>query len=165
QAAADGHPVPLSWQSLIMKGTAGVQDAEFVLMHPKLDQSSLQPGGKATAALRQIAASLPDVKAGRATVDYTGQIPLSDEQFASLTQGMLLGGVISVMLIALWLYLALRSWRLIVPILLTHTRSLPAALPSWRCGRSPPACRTSRRGAPRWITPGRSRFPMSNSPH
>ena len=119
QAAADGHPVPLSWQSLIMKGTAGVQDAEFVLMHPQLDQSSLQPGGKATAALRQIAASLPDVKAGRATVDYTGQIPLSDEQFASLTKGLLLGGVISVVLIALWLYLALRTWRLIVAILLT----------------------------------------------
>lgn len=124
QAAADGHPVPLSWQSLIMKGTAGVQDAEFVLIHPKLDQSSLQPGGKATAALRQIAASLPDVKAGRATVDYTGQIPLSDEQFASLTKGLVLGGIISVVLISLWLYLALRSWRLIVPILLTLAMGL-----------------------------------------
>ena len=119
QAAADGHPVPLSWQSLIMHGTAGAQGAEFVLMHPNLDQSSLQPGGKATAALRQIAASLPDVKAGRATVDYTGQIPLSDEQFASLTKGMVLGGIISVALISLWLYLALRTWRLILPILLT----------------------------------------------
>ena len=119
QVAADGHPVPLSWQSLIMHGTPGVQDAEFVLMHPNLDQSSLQPGGKATAALRQIAASLPDVEAGRATVDYTGQIPLSDEQFASLTKGMVLGGIVSVVLIALWLYLALRTWRLILPILLT----------------------------------------------
>ncbi len=119
QAAADGHPEPLSWQSLIMDGTAGKRDAEFVLAHPKLDQSSLQPGGAATASLRQIADNLPDVKAGRATVDYTGQIPLSDEQFASLTKGMLLGGIISVALISMWLYLALRTWRLIIPILLT----------------------------------------------
>ena len=119
QAAAAGQPVPLSWQALIMHGTPAQSDAEFVLAHPRLDQGSLQPGGVATAALVKIASSLPDVKAGRATVDYTGQIPLSDEQFASLTKGMLLGGIISVALITLWLYLALRQWKLIVPVLLT----------------------------------------------
>lgn len=123
QAAANGKPQPLSWQSLIM-GNMGQQDAEFVLAHPKLEQATLQPGGKATASLVKIAAELPDVKSGRATVNYTGQIPLSDEQFASLTHGLVLGGIISVALIALWLYLALRSWRLIVPILLTLVMGL-----------------------------------------
>ena len=117
QAAAAGKPVPLSWQGLIGGNLGG--DAEFVLAHPVLNQQSIQPGGVATEALKKIAANLPDVKAGRATVDYTGQIPLSDEQFASLTDGLVLSGIISVLLIALWLFLALRSWRLIVPILLT----------------------------------------------
>jgi hopanoid biosynthesis associated RND transporter like protein HpnN len=117
QAAADGQPQPLSWQNLIGGNIGG--DAEFVLAHPVLNQASLQPGGVATAALARIAASLPDVKSGRARVDYTGQIPLSDEQFASLTQGLALGSLVSVILIALWLYLALRSWRLIAPILAT----------------------------------------------
>ena len=116
-AAASGHPVPLSWQGLISNGSQ--QDVEFVLMSPKLDQGTLQPGGVATQALIRIIATLPDVKSGRATVDYTGQIPLSDEQFASLTQGLVVGGIISLVLIALWLYLALRSWRLILPILAT----------------------------------------------
>ncbi len=116
QAAAAGHAQPLSWQSLLLDNPGG---AEFVIAHPVLNQGSLQPGGVATAALMRIAHSLPDVKAGRATVDYTGQIPLSDEQFASLTHGLVLGGIISLALIALWLFLALRSWRLIVPILLT----------------------------------------------
>ncbi len=117
QAAADGHPVPLSWQSLIGGNLGG--DAEFVLAHPVLNQSSLTPGGVATRSLVRIAAALPDVKAGRVTVDYTGQIPLADEQFASLTQGLVAGSIISVLLIALWLFLALRSWRLIIPILAT----------------------------------------------
>jgi len=117
QAAADGHPVPLSWQALIGGEIGG--DAEFVLAHPKLNQASLQPGGPATDDLVRIANTLPDVKSGRATVNYTGQIPLSDEQFASLTQGLVLGSIVSVVLIALWLYLALRSWRLILPILAT----------------------------------------------
>ncbi len=118
QSAAAGHPVPLSWQALITS-SVGQGDAEFVLIHPKLDQGSLQPGGIPTAALVRIAKTLPDVQAGRATVNYTGQIPLSDEQFASLTQGLVAGGIISLLLIALWLYLALRAWRLILPILAT----------------------------------------------
>jgi len=118
RAAADDHPVPLSWQGLIA-GSVGQQDAEFVLVHPKLDQGTLQPGGVATEALVRISQTLPDVQAGRATVNYTGQIPLSDEQFASLTQGLVAGSIISLVLIALWLFLALRSWRLIVPILAT----------------------------------------------
>jgi hopanoid biosynthesis associated RND transporter like protein HpnN len=117
QQAADGHSEPLSWQALIGANLGG--NVDFVLAHPVLDQGSLQPGGAATAALVKIAAALPDVASGRATVNYTGQIPLSDEEFASLTQGLVTGGVISVVLIALWLYLALRSWRLILPILAT----------------------------------------------
>ncbi len=117
QQAADGHAQPLSWQALIGAGLGG--NVDFVLAHPVLNQGSLQPGGAATDALRRIAAALPDVESGRASVDYTGQIPLSDEEFASLTQGLVAGGVISVILIALWLYLALRSWRLILPILAT----------------------------------------------
>ena len=116
QAAAAGHPVPLSWQGLLLGDANG---AAFVIAHPILNQGTLQPGGVATAALVRIAHALPDVQAGRATLDYTGQIALSDEEFASLTQGLALGGIISLLLIALWLYLALRTWRLIVPILLT----------------------------------------------
>ncbi len=116
-AAAAGHAQPLSWQGLI-GGDQG-DGADFVLIHPKLDHGTLEPGGAATAAFVKIADALPDLRAGRASVNYTGQIPLADEQFASLTQGLVAGGVISLVLIALWLFLALRSWRLIVPILAT----------------------------------------------
>ncbi len=122
-AAATGHPEPLSWQSLIAAGPGG-DGPDFVLAHPHLDQGTLQPGGVATQALARIAATLPDVKAGRATVNYTGQIPLSDEQFASLTDGLVVGSLVSLALIALWLFLALRNWRLIVPILVTLVAGL-----------------------------------------
>jgi hypothetical protein len=116
QAAAAGRAEPLSWQSLLLGNAGG---AEFVVAHPILNQGSLQPGGMATAALLRLARTLPDVQSGRAKVDYTGQIPLADEQFASLTHGLVLGGIISFILVALWLFLALRTWRLIVPILIT----------------------------------------------
>lgn len=125
KAAAAGHPRPLSWQSLLTPSiTAQQGDIRFVLIHPVLNHSSLEPGGLATAALRRIAATLPSVKSGESSLNYTGQIPLSDEQFASLTQGMVLGLVISIALITLWLILAVRSWRMIVPILATLVAGL-----------------------------------------
>ena len=127
--AAAGHPQPISWQSLLTPSVAAEQgNVRFVLIHPVLDHGTLEPGGAATAALRRIAAALPAVRSGRASVNYTGQIPLSDEQFASLTQGMVLGLVISIALITVWLILAVRSWRMIVPILITLVAGLALTL-------------------------------------
>ncbi len=119
-AAADGHPVPLSWQRLIGPDSSAQGDAlQFLVMHPVLERDSLQPGLAATRALVAAAARLPDVAAGRARVDYTGTVPLNDAQFGSLTDGMLASTLACVALLAVWLFLALRSLRLIVPILIT----------------------------------------------
>jgi hopanoid biosynthesis associated RND transporter like protein HpnN len=118
EQAAAGHPEPLSWQALLATGL-GQPNVAFVLIHPVLVPNTLQPGGPATAALLRLAAALPDVAAGRARVDYTGPVPLADEQFASLTQGLVAGGIAGIILISLWLFLALRSWRLILPIIAT----------------------------------------------
>ena len=125
-AASPDHPPPaLSWQKLIAPSLSNAQGGvQFVLIHPVLDHHTLEPGGAATAALRQMIATLPFVRAGQATVQYTGQIPLSDEQFASLRQGVFIGLAVSLALIALWLALAVRSWRMIAPILITLVAGL-----------------------------------------
>lgn len=119
-AAAAGHPTPLSWRRLLGTGLAQSNDAmQFVLLHPVMDRESLEPGAEATQALLAIAAQLPGVKAGRARVDYTGPVPLNDVEFHSLTEDMTVNELVCVALLALWLFLALRSVRLIVPIMLT----------------------------------------------
>lgn len=115
-----GHDVPLSWQDLLMPTLTGFSGhLQFVLTEPVQDNHLLEPGAAATKALVRAAASLPEVKAGRASVDYTGSVPLSDEQFQSLTQHVLPMMLGSALLLLLWLVLALRSWRLIVPVVLT----------------------------------------------
>ncbi|HEY1933744.1 MAG TPA: MMPL family transporter [Acetobacteraceae bacterium] len=123
QAMADalaGHPQPLSWQQLLGGGLAKLAGPyRFVLVQPKLDYGALEPGGAATDAMRTIIAQLPYVKDHAARVRLTGQIPLADEEFATVAQGAVEGLAGSVVLITLWLYLATRSWRLIVPILAT----------------------------------------------
>ena len=124
QAMADalsGHPRPLSWQALLggneLNDLAGKYT--FVLAQPKLDFGVLQPGGEATAAMRSVIAGLEFVKSGAARVRITGQVALADEEFATVVQGAVFGLIGSVMLITLWLFLAVQTWRLILPILAT----------------------------------------------
>ncbi len=118
QGALDGHPTPMSWVRMLGGGTDTLQGRfRFVLIQPKLDHGALQPGGAATEAVRAAAARLEFVKTGQAHVRITGPVALADEEFASVAQGMVTGLLVSVVLITLWLFLALRSWRLIVPVL------------------------------------------------
>ncbi len=123
--ALDGHPRPLSWQGLLGGGVAELAGPyKFVLVQPKQDFGALEPGGSATLAMRDVIASLDFVKSGDAHVRITGQIALADEEFASVAQGAVEGLIGSVVLITLWLFLAVHTWRLIVPILLTLTLGL-----------------------------------------
>jgi hopanoid biosynthesis associated RND transporter like protein HpnN len=119
-AAAAGRPQPLSWQTLLGGKLADLAGPyRFVLLRPKLDYSALQPGGAATQAIRDAAAKLEFVRDGSAHVRITGSVALADEEFATVAQGALAGTIGVVLLVTLWLTLAVRSWRLIVPILLT----------------------------------------------
>ena len=68
------------------------------------------------------------VKSGDARVRITGQVALADEEFATVAQGAVKGLIGSVVLITLWLFLAVRTWRLIVPILLTLALGLVLTL-------------------------------------
>ena len=124
-----GHPRPLSWQALLGGGLSDLAGKyRFVLAQPRQDFGALEPGGAATKAMRDDIASLEFVKAGDARVRITGQIALADEEFASVAEGAVEGLNGSVLLITLWLFLAVKTWRLIVPILLTLTLGLALTL-------------------------------------
>jgi hypothetical protein len=132
QAMADaiaGHPEPLSWENLLggnLSDLAG--QYRFVLVQPKQDYGALQPGGAATDAMRAVISQLQFVKSGVAHVRITGQVALADVQFATVAQGMVTSLAGSLVLITLWLFLAVRTWRLIVPILGTLVLGLMLTL-------------------------------------
>ena len=128
-AAIAGHPHPLSWTKLIGGDVAELGGKyKFVLTQPKQDLSSIEPGGAATRAIRDAAAKLEFVASGDARVRITGNVALADEEFASVAEGTVTGLAGSILLISLWLFLAVRSWRLIVPILLTLALGLMLTL-------------------------------------
>ena len=119
-SAVAGKPEPLSWTRLL-----GGQLAELagphriVLIQPRLDYGVLEPGSAATHTVRAAIAAQEFVKSGHATVHLTGPVALADEEFATVAEGAVTGLIGSVLLVTLWLFLAVWSWRLIVPILLT----------------------------------------------
>ncbi len=128
-AALSGHVEPLSWQQMLGGGLSNLAGKyQFVLFKPRLDFRSLEPGGAATAAIRVAAAKLPFVQSGDAHVRITGPVALADVQFASVAKGTVTGLIASTLLITLWLTLAVRSWRLIIPILGTLGLGLMATL-------------------------------------
>ncbi|MBV8132376.1 MAG: MMPL family transporter [Alphaproteobacteria bacterium] len=115
-----GYPHPLPWTQLLGGDLADLGGKyKFVLVQPNLDLGSIEPGGAATQAMREAAGGLEFVKSGDARMRITGSVALADEEFASVAHGAILGMIGSVLLISLWLFLAVHSWRLILPILLT----------------------------------------------
>jgi uncharacterized protein len=115
-----GHPHPMSWTRLLGGDVADLAGPyKFVLVQPKLDRASIEPGGVASRAIREAATELEFVKSGEARMRITGNVALADEEFASVAEGAVTGLIGSILLISLWLFLAVHSWRLIIPILLT----------------------------------------------
>lgn len=116
--AAAGRPVRLSWQALFLGGEATAMDRRrFVL---------IQTAGPGTAVIRAAVRELGLLPGNGVRVRLTGNRVMEEEEFASVTDGAALGATLSLALVGLLLVLALRSWRLIVPILLTLLSGLAA---------------------------------------
>jgi hopanoid biosynthesis associated RND transporter like protein HpnN len=85
----------------------------FILAKPVLDYGALAPGARAVDAIHE-AAKDRDVR-----VRVTGPVALSDDQFSTLSEGAGFSTGLSFGLLCLWLFLALRSPRLVLAILVT----------------------------------------------
>ncbi|MBV8911430.1 MAG: RND transporter, partial [Acetobacteraceae bacterium] len=118
--AAAGKPEPLSWERLLAGSVADLAGRyHFVLAKPNLDYNAIEPGAAASDAIRAAAAGIEFVQAGRARVRLTGSVALNDEEFATVANGAVAGLIASFALVGLWLFLAVRTWRMAAPILLT----------------------------------------------
>src|SRR5262249_23590139 len=119
-AALAGHPYHMSWESLLTGRTPQRQELRrFVLLQPVLDYNALQPGERPRLAVKEAAQELGFTADSGVRVRLTGSIALSDEEFATLAQGAGGATLASLALVCGILFLALRSWRIIVAILVT----------------------------------------------
>ena len=120
-AALTGSEVPLCWRCLMMKDRP-VDPRELrklILVQPKRDFQALQPGAKATAAVREMVRELDLTPSHGVTVRLTGQVPLNDEEFGTVAEGMGWALFLSIVLVLGLLFAALRSVKLIVACFVT----------------------------------------------
>ncbi|MGH8577796.1 MAG: MMPL family transporter, partial [Gammaproteobacteria bacterium] len=111
---------PVSWREAWLSESrpAGVPRQSFILVRPHLDFTSLEPADRALDYLRTLAAD-PEVMRHRARVRLTGSVAMQSEELANVSEDAGLTTGLSFGLVCLTLFLALRSPRMVVCILVT----------------------------------------------
>ncbi len=118
--AAKGQVNYLSWRALFTGAAPRPEELRrFIAVQPVLDFSALQPGERASAAIRAAAREMAIDPEHGVTVRLTGDVPMSDEEFATLAHDAELMAAATLFGVLLLLWLALKSVRLIVGVLIT----------------------------------------------
>jgi uncharacterized protein len=112
-----GEPAWFSWYVLMNGQPATVSELRrIVTIKPVLDFHALQPGEEATNGVRKAVADLDLAGRFGATVRLTGPVPIADEEFGTLREGAVLNGIVTVAVVLLILWLALKSYRIILAV-------------------------------------------------
>src|SRR2546423_5192926 len=112
-----GRPAHFSWRNLLNGRPADAADLRrFIEISPVLVFKALQPGRAATVSIYQTARKLGLGRNEQARVQVTGIVPMNDAQFATLKENAVLNAVFSIGAVLLILWLALRSWRIMLAV-------------------------------------------------
>lgn len=119
-ASLAGKGQPLSWRNLFEKGEPTRADLRrLVLAEPVLDFTALEPGGRAIARVRAEAKAQGVTPANGFSLRLTGQTPLADEEFATVAENYEINLIGTILAVAVVLFLALRSPKIIFAVLVT----------------------------------------------
>jgi hopanoid biosynthesis associated RND transporter like protein HpnN len=113
-----GQPVNFSWHELLNGKATDSDRRKFIDVQPVLDFTALEPGKKASNAIRQAARDLKLEGEYGARVRLTGPVPIADEEFSTVQEGMLVNSIATVIIVLGILYLALKSGRIILAVFL-----------------------------------------------
>jgi hopanoid biosynthesis associated RND transporter like protein HpnN len=120
-----GRPASLSWQQRFTGRAPTERDLrKFVLTQPVLDYTALRPGERATTEIRRLADELRLDPAHGVRVRLTGSVALNDEEFGAVRDSALVSTILSITLVVVILFLALRSLKLVVAIVATVAAGL-----------------------------------------
>jgi hopanoid biosynthesis associated RND transporter like protein HpnN len=134
---AEGKHPSFSWRRLITGRAPELSELRrFVNIRPVLNYDALQPGGDATKAIRATIANLGLTPDKGVRVRLTGSVALSDEEFTTVADGAALNSVLTILVVLLVLWLALKQARIILAVLLNLAVGLifTAAIGLWLVG-------------------------------
>ncbi|PPD43183.1 MAG: hopanoid biosynthesis-associated RND transporter HpnN [Methylocystis sp.] len=121
-----GRAAQVDWEKLLAGGKTDAAPAgpplgkrRIVLINPVIDYTALQPGAEAIETVRKTAAEVGLTRENGYVFRLTGEVPLADEEFATLSENMALNTVGTLVVVSLILFAALRSPKLILAVLAT----------------------------------------------
>jgi hypothetical protein len=115
-----GRPTSFSWKEFLQSEPVKPGDRRrLIAIWPKLDFNALEPGRQATAAIREAGERANLASDFHARLRLTGPVPIVDQEFATLQQGALINGVVTAALVLAILWLALRSFKIVLAVSLT----------------------------------------------
>ncbi|HTH75475.1 MAG TPA: MMPL family transporter [Trinickia sp.] len=124
-AVLAGKNAAFSWRALVDPDSARQPAHAFVTVTPVVNYGALQAGAQASDTIRKVARELDLQKRYGASVHLTGEQPLADEEFASVADGAAVNGIATLIVVLAILWLALRSKRMILAVLVTLAVGLP----------------------------------------
>ncbi len=112
-----GQPASFSWHEMV-EGHAATSSERlrFLEIQATLNYSELEPGQRATDAIRQAAADLDIASKYQARLRLTGPVPMADEEFATIKENAALNATVTIVIVLVILWLALRWARIIFAV-------------------------------------------------
>jgi hopanoid biosynthesis associated RND transporter like protein HpnN len=115
-----GKPASFSWHELVEGHPATPSELRrFLQIQPALDYSALEPGLRASEAIRQSAKDLDFDGHYHARLRLTGAVPLADEEFATIKENAALNATVTIMVVLFILWMALRWARIIAAVFIS----------------------------------------------
>ena len=124
ESVAASQPSSFSWDVLLQGNMQPTGLRRLIAVIPVLATRELEPGLRATDAIRRTAADLQLASNFQANVRLTGPVPISDDEFASVKKGLALNSTVTGLIVLAILWLALRSLRLVLAVAITLTAGL-----------------------------------------
>jgi hopanoid biosynthesis associated RND transporter like protein HpnN len=112
-----GQPATFSWRDMVQgRASTDSERRKFLNIQGILDYSELEPGLKATDAIRKAAADLNFAGDYQANLRLTGPVPMADEEFATIKENAALNATVTIAIVLFILWLALRWFRIIFAV-------------------------------------------------
>jgi hypothetical protein len=125
------QPASFSWHELVQgRASTPGELRRFLTIRATLDYSELEPGQRASDAIRKAASDLNFASAYQARLRLTGPVPMADEEFATIKENAGLNATVTILIVLFILWMALRWVRIIfaVFVCLVVGLSMTAAL-------------------------------------
>ena len=112
-----GQPATFSWHELVQGAASKPGDLlRFLEIRATLDYSELEPGKRATDAVRKAAPDLDIASKYHAQLRLTGPVPMADEEFATIKENAVLNATVTIAVVLFILWMALRWMRVILAV-------------------------------------------------